>query len=85
MVSGIVAYRFISTPGFFEEIVASVSRARRMTFTRVSPSEALLPVISAAEAADDNLEFEEAKRLPLHTAPLDSPVLRTTPERGHNC
>ena len=49
-------------PGFFEEIVASVSRARRMTFTipRLSPSEALLPVISAAEVADDDLGFEEA-------------------------
>ena len=62
MVSGIVGYRFISTPGFFEEIVASVPRARRMTFTRprLSPSERLLPVISAAEAADDDLGFEEA-------------------------
>jgi AraC family transcriptional regulator len=49
-------------PGFFEEIVASVPRARRMTFTmpRLSPSEALLPVISAAEAAEDELGFEEA-------------------------
>ena len=49
-------------PGFFEEIVASVPRARRMTFTipRLSPSEALLPVISAAEVADDDLGFEEA-------------------------
>jgi len=34
-------------PGVFEEIVASVPRARRMTFTipRLAPSEALLPVI----------------------------------------
>lgn len=49
-------------PGFFEEIVASVPQARRTTFTtpRRSPSEALLPVISAAEAADDELGFEEA-------------------------
>jgi AraC family transcriptional regulator len=49
-------------PGFFEDIVASVPRARRMIFTipRLSPSDALLPVISAAETADDNLGFEEA-------------------------
>jgi AraC family transcriptional regulator len=49
-------------PGFFEDIVASVPQARRMTFTvpRLSPSEALLPVILAAEAADDDLGFEEA-------------------------
>ena len=44
-------------PEFFEEIVASVPRARRLTFTipRLSPSERLLPVIAAAEAADDDL------------------------------
>jgi AraC family transcriptional regulator len=49
-------------PGFFEEIVASVPRTRRTTFTmpRLPPSEALLPVISAAEAADDDFGFEEA-------------------------
>jgi AraC family transcriptional regulator len=49
-------------PEFFEEIVASVPRARRLIFTipRLSPSERLLPVISAAEAADDDLGFEEA-------------------------
>src|SRR5712671_3593166 len=49
-------------PEFFEEIVASVPRARRHTFTipRLSPSERLLPVIAAAEAADDDLGFEEA-------------------------
>ena len=53
---------FHFNPGFFEEIVASVSRARRMTFTipRLPPSEALLPVIFGAEAADDDLGFEEA-------------------------
>jgi AraC family transcriptional regulator len=49
-------------PTFFEEIVASVPRARRTTFTmpRLSPSEVLFPVISAAETADDDLGFEEA-------------------------
>jgi AraC-like DNA-binding protein len=49
-------------PEYFEEIVASVPRARRLTFTmpRLSPSERLLPVILAAEAADDDLGFEEA-------------------------
>jgi AraC family transcriptional regulator len=49
-------------PGFFEDIAASVPRARRTTFTtpRLAPSEALLPVIFAAEAADDDLGFEEA-------------------------
>jgi AraC family transcriptional regulator len=49
-------------PGFFEDIVAAVPRLRRMTFTmpRLSPSQALLPVISAAETADDELGFEEA-------------------------
>jgi AraC family transcriptional regulator len=48
-------------PDYFEEIVASLPRARRMTFTtpRLSPSQALFPVISAAEAADDDLGFEE--------------------------
>jgi AraC family transcriptional regulator len=48
-------------PAFFEEIAASVPRARRMTFTtpRLPPSEALLPVIAAAESADDDLGFEE--------------------------
>jgi AraC family transcriptional regulator len=42
--------------------VAAVPRARCMAFTvpRLSPSEALLPAISAAEAADDDLGFEEA-------------------------
>ena len=49
-------------PEFFEEIVASVPGARRLSFTipRLSPSEMLLPVIAAAEAADDDLGFEEA-------------------------
>ena len=49
-------------PDYFEEIVASVPGARRLFFTmpRLSPSETLLPVIAAAEAADDDLEFEEA-------------------------
>lgn len=49
-------------PEFFEEIVASVPGARRLTFAtpRLSPSERLLPVISAAEAVDDDLGFEEA-------------------------
>lgn len=49
-------------PEFFEEIVASLPRTRRLTFTtpRLPPSERLLPVISAAEAADDTLGFEEA-------------------------
>jgi AraC family transcriptional regulator len=49
-------------PGFFEEIVASVPRARCTIFTtpRRAPSEALLPVIAAAETADDDLGFEEA-------------------------
>jgi AraC family transcriptional regulator len=49
-------------PEFFEEIVASVPRAQRLTFTmpRLSPSERLLPVILAAETADDGLGFEEA-------------------------
>jgi AraC-like DNA-binding protein len=48
-------------PEFFEEIVASVPGARRFSFMRprLSPSETLLPVIAAAEAADDDLEFEE--------------------------
>src|SRR6476620_11674105 len=41
-------------PEFFEKIVASVPGARRLSFTipRLSPSEMLLPVIAAAEAAD---------------------------------
>ena len=49
-------------PEFFEEIVASLPGARRLSFTipRLSPSEMLLPVIAAAEAADDDLGFEEA-------------------------
>jgi AraC family transcriptional regulator len=49
-------------PEFFEKIVASVPGARRLSFTipRLSPSEMLLPVIAAAEAADDDLGFEEA-------------------------
>jgi AraC family transcriptional regulator len=49
-------------PEYFEEVVASVPRARHLTFTmpRLSPSEALLSVISAAETADDDLGFEEA-------------------------
>jgi len=53
---------FYFDPEFFEEIVASVPGARRLSFTipRLSPSEMLLPVIAAAEAADDDLGFEEA-------------------------
>lgn len=49
-------------PEYFEEIVASVPRTRRLTFTmpRHAPSERLLPVILAAEAANDDLGFEEA-------------------------
>jgi len=49
-------------PEFFEEIVASVPGARCLSFTmpRLSPSEILLPIIAAAEAADDDLGFEEA-------------------------
>ena len=46
---------------YFEEVVASVPGARRLLFTmpRLPPSEALLPLIAAAEAADDALGFEE--------------------------
>jgi AraC family transcriptional regulator len=49
-------------PDYFEEIVASIPGASRLFFTmpRLSPSETLLPVIAAAEAADDDLGFEEA-------------------------
>lgn len=49
-------------PSYFEEVVASVPGARRLFFTmpRLAPSEMLLPVIAAAEAADDDLGFEEA-------------------------
>jgi len=49
-------------PGFFEEVVASVPGVRRLSFAmpRIPPSKTLLPLIAAAEAADDNLEFEEA-------------------------
>jgi AraC family transcriptional regulator len=49
-------------PDYFEEIVASVPGARRLLFTmpHLSPSQTLLPVIAAAEAADDDLGFEEA-------------------------
>jgi AraC family transcriptional regulator len=48
-------------PEYFEEIVASVPQARHLTFTvpRLSPSDRLLPVILAAETADDDLGFEE--------------------------
>jgi len=48
-------------PEYFEEVVASVPGARHLTFTtpRLPPSDALLPVISAAEVADDAIEFEE--------------------------
>jgi AraC family transcriptional regulator len=47
---------------YFEEIVASIPGVRRLFFTRprLSPSEALLPVVAAAETADDALGFEEA-------------------------
>jgi AraC-like DNA-binding protein len=49
-------------PDCFEEVVASVPGARRLFFTmpRLSPSEMVLPVIAAAEAANNDLEFEEA-------------------------
>jgi AraC family transcriptional regulator len=48
-------------PNYFEEVVASVPGARHPFFTapRLSPSEMLLPVLAAAEAADDDLGFEE--------------------------
>jgi AraC-like DNA-binding protein len=57
---GCLSFHF--DPEFFEEIVASVPGARRLSFTipRLSPSEMLLPVIAAAETADDDLGFEEA-------------------------
>ena len=50
-------------PDYFEEVVASVPGARHLFFTmpRLSPSETLIPVIAAAEAADDDLGFEEAE------------------------
>jgi len=50
---------FAFDPVYFEEVVASAPGARRPTFMmpRVPPSERLLPLIAAAEAADDNLEF----------------------------
>lgn len=53
---------FYFDPDYFEEIVASIPAARRLFFTmpRLSPSETLLPVVAAAEAADDALGFEEA-------------------------
>jgi len=85
--SGIVAYRFISDPEYFEEIVASVPRARRLTFTlpHLSPSERLLPVILAAEAADDDLGFEglryELPPLPLRWRPVQA---RQSAIRGRN-
>lgn len=49
-------------PDYFEDVVASVPGARRCFFTmpRLSPSEMLVPVIASAEAASDNLGFEEA-------------------------
>ena len=49
-------------PDYFEKVVASVPDARRFLFTmpRLPPSETLLPLIAAAEAADDGLRFEEA-------------------------
>jgi len=48
-------------PDYFEKVVASVPGARRFLFTmpRLPPSETLLPLIAAAEAADDALGFEE--------------------------
>lgn len=48
-------------PDYFEEVVASVPGARRFLFTvpRLPPSGALLPLIAAAETADDTLGFEE--------------------------
>jgi AraC family transcriptional regulator len=48
-------------PDYFEQIVASVPGARGLMFAmpRLPPSEALLPLIAAAEAADDALGFEE--------------------------
>lgn len=52
---------FAFDPDYFEEVVASVPGARRLAFTmpRIPPSERLLPVIATAEAADDDLDFEE--------------------------
>jgi len=49
-------------PDYFEEVVASVPGVRHLFFTmpRLSPSETLIPVIAAAEVADDDLGFEEA-------------------------
>lgn len=49
-------------PDYFEGVVASIPGARHLSFTmpRLSPSEMLIPVIAAAEAADDHLGFEEA-------------------------
>jgi AraC family transcriptional regulator len=48
-------------PDYFEEVVASVPGARRLLFPmpRLPPSETLLPIIAAAEAAADALGFEE--------------------------
>ena len=48
-------------PDYFEEIVSCVPGARRLAFTtpRLPSSERLLPLIAAAETADDDLEFEE--------------------------
>jgi len=53
---------FVFDPDYFEEVVASVPGAQRLPFTmpRIPPSERLLPVVAAAEAADDDLEFEQA-------------------------
>jgi AraC family transcriptional regulator len=48
-------------PGWFENIVASVPGARRAGFSvpRIPPSDSLLPLLAAAEAAADPLEMEE--------------------------
>jgi AraC family transcriptional regulator len=54
-----LSFRF--DPDYFEEVVASVPGARRLSFTapHLPPSETLLPLIAAADTADDVLAFEE--------------------------
>jgi AraC family transcriptional regulator len=52
-------------PAYFEEVVASIPGARRLTFVapHIPISEALLPAVTAVEAANDDLAFEEAALL----------------------
>ena len=74
-------------PEFFEEIVASVPGARRFSFTipRLPPSEMLLPVIAAAEAAADDLGFEEAAlRVAAAAATAESGSSEAVRNRGGN-